>query len=524
MLSNRFKKFCTENKAALLITLLSLAGCLLLNETNVSLIKKNNPSNEHAGYALMEGDLLWNYDSDDYLTPAENFLAGKGWQKSPSIGNGAYFRRTPGYALIYFCCLSITSSKSDALSLLKTINIITFLVAVFLFYKSLILLEIPPKIAVLFGCFFGLVPWFSIYTYYALTESLSPFLMIFFVYWLLKASQEKDQQKKTFYYIIASCFISYAILTRPITGIAALVVPIFIFKDFISKGFFTFIKKGIVIGILPIAMLLSWGVRNYLQANEFVLLEKAVHPENLDRQKPEFIAFWNFLNLWGTDGAEMNTYHLPFYRQSINGDTSMTYINNILANIPQKAKKVVGENALKKTLVRYRTILNSWAPYIKAQKALPNVYTNEQLAVKAEFEAYRQQYITAYPFEVYVRTPLKFTKDLLVHSNTSAIYLFQSDFRHISVLNYIRLGLVLTHILFYLLLFIASILLLKEGIKVYSIFVAIPMLTILFFTLYFQAIEQRYMLPFLPLVIIASALMFHRFSLLIKIKPLFKSR
>ena len=127
---------------------------------------------------------------------------------------------------------------------------------------------------------------------------------------------------------------------------------------------------------------------------------------------------------------------------------------------------------------------------------MPSDYSREQLAVRTNFDNLTQKYKQAYPLDYYVLRPMRYLKMIVLHSNTAHIFYFQEEFRNNTLLNILRFLLVLFHILLYLLIPINLFLLWRK--KEVFIIVIIPLIFILFLIFPFQAIEQRYMLPFLP--------------------------
>src|SRR6188472_1351551 len=92
-----------SNKKFLILLIISAA---IINfsflEYNNYLIRKNNPGNiERNSKSLVDGQTVFSVDNEYYITPVENYLSGNGWKRGVGFSNGDYFRRVPGYSIVY---------------------------------------------------------------------------------------------------------------------------------------------------------------------------------------------------------------------------------------------------------------------------------------------------------------------------------------------------------------------------------------------------------------------------------------
>jgi len=480
-----------------IIFLSGLIG-ITTNTFNLKLAKKYESSNNPM---TVSGVTILSPDNIYYLSPVENYLAGKGWRQSPSVGNGSYFRRTPGYPLLYYAFRRGLSFEKT-LWALRTFQFILFLVSTYCVFYIFRFLNISLSSSVVLTLIYGCTPFFSSYTYFTLTESISPFLVIFSLFFLLKPPAETKSRR--LHYQLSSFFLGYAIMTRPILGLLIPGILLYVFFQSKSSSFLNRTLTASSIMIIPFCLIGVWAIRNYAVTKEFVALEMADHPESLDRMKPEFGAFWNFTKCWAEDGSRMNSYHIPFYQSALAGDTSSAHIKKIIDHIPSEVKDELSEVAIRSTIKDYQHIIYLEKPYFDSVRPLPRQYSPDEMRVAAEFDLLTTKWVRRHYFKYYVLNPLKYVLDIVVHSNTSNLMIFQKPYRdNWLIMDVLRLSLAAIHIGLYFLLFV-NLFTFSGATKNYVLFVLIPVTFIIFFVFYLQAIEQRYMLPVLPLILIGA--------------------
>lgn len=456
----------------------------------------------------VKGITIFSPDNEYYLDPVENYLQGLGWRRSPPVGNGSYFRRTPGYSLIYLAARSFLS-EPHALTAMKMLQFILFLSSVYCVFKILEDLNAHWLTVFLGALIYGCTPFFSSYTFFTITEGISPFLVVFAFYFLVRA-RKLTNKKQFVYLIIASFLLGYAVLTRPYLG---LLLPLLPFSMFAMSSTYP-IGRRIVLMIstliFPVAMILTWAARNYYVTHEVIFLEKANHPQSLDRMKPEFTAFWNFTKCWAEDGSKMNSYQLPFYFAALRGDTSAHYVDNILNHVPDAVKFELGSEPIKAAIKNYQQVIFSQRVFFEKQLPMPNEYSESQLHVARQFNELSQRWRANHLVQYYIKNPLKYLADITLHSNTSNLVIFQPPFRETwPIINWVRLGLAVIHVLIYVLLAL-GLFFFKGDRLIYAYFVILPITFLAFFVFYFQAIEQRYMLPVLPLILLGATMTLER--------------
>ena len=457
----------------------------------------------NGAFYINSGVTYGNGDNDYYFGPVENYLAGKGWRNNPPVGNGSYFRRTPGYPLVYLFARVVTPTFKSSLYVLVVINCILYLFAFWCLSRILILFKINPLVYNLSMVFIAIMPYFYHILLCTMTESISVYLVIISIYFIIKAYNDENSRTKIGSYVAASFFLGYDTLTRPYLGILLLLLPVFGFIEYYRFGLKKLLINYCIIGFIPVIMLGAWAFRNYRLTNEIVLLEVAYHPQNLDRMKPEFRGFWNFVRCWGEDGSMFNNYQLPLYVNALKGDSSNLYVDEIMKHIPEDVKTACGEQNIIHLFKRYQQIVYSQKVYFDKQIAMPAKYSEEQIKLENDFNKLAAKYIKQHKFTYYVIGPAKYLKQIIFHSNTVGIYFMQEQFRSYKLLNLLRYLSACIHISLFFFIFI-SLYTTRKKLPYFIIFVAVPVIYLLFFSYVVQTIEQRYFSPILPLLLLGA--------------------
>lgn len=457
----------------------------------------------NGGFSIKNGITYGNIDNDYYLGQVENYLAGKGWRNNPPVGNGSYFRRTPGYSLLYLLARTITPNVKTALVACVIFHFLLYLFAFWSIGKTLVYLRINNLLYNLSMLFFAIIPYFYHLLLSTMTESISIYLCIIAYYFIIRAYNETNSTSKIYSYVFASFFLGYATLTRPYLGLLLGLLPVFATLEYYKFGWKKLITNYVIIGFIPILMLASWTLRNYIVTKEVVILEVAYHPQNLDRMKPEFRGFWGLAKCWGEDGSVFNSYQIPLYENALNGDTSFQYIENALKHIPTEVLNICGKQDIKNALVSYQQLVFSQKPYFDKQIAMPAQYSNEQLRVEKLFIDLASKYKKQHKIQYYILSPVKYLKQIIFHSNTVGIYFLQEPFRNHQILNILRYISFVIHVSLFFFIFF-SIYTTRKKPGYFIIFVIIPIIYLLFFSYIVQSIEQRYFAPILPLLLFGA--------------------
>lgn len=488
-----------NRKLFLAVFIICLFGAFALNFSNIYLVKKYPTDTYHVA---QNGVTLWSPDNEYYLDPVDNYLAGKDWRRNPPLGNGSYYRRTPGYSVLYLLSAKLTNNDpKNKYYILVFLQTILFSVSLYVIWRTIEILTHSLAAKIIVTLIFGISPILNSYLFLTITESLFPYLIIYYLYWLVKASLHKshDHNQKLKYYCLSFLFICLSILTRPVTGI--LILPLLAsyisfalnseiaFRKLFAKSVWVLIPASLLIG--------SWAARNYYKTGDLVLLEVAFHPESHDRMKPEFRGLFGFVKSWGEDGASMNSWQLPLYHQAIwENDTSVVHLKNALNTIPDYVVQHFGRKKIQDALLQYQRTVYSQKMYYDKKISMPSQYSALQIETENMFNEMSREFSIKFPFVYYIKSPLIYLSRAIFNSNTSALYIFQEPFRKYKALVIVRFLLLFLNIASYLVVLFNLFSFRKFSIK-QIIFGVTPIIYILFFAFYFKEIEQRYLLPVL---------------------------
>lgn len=496
------------NKLAIILFILSVFSNVLINEINLNYIKKINPKNIDAnGKSILGGDMVFSVDSEYYKTPVDNYIDGKGWRRSPDIGNGSYFRRMPGYSLLYFFSIKLFGQK-NALLFVKLFQILLLAIATIILFKLLLMISKKIWISFFTTAIFSVFPFFSGYSYSLLTEGITPSLTILMLYFTLK--NRFTETPKFYNYIFSSVILTWLIFSRPYMAILGLILFVEIFYEY--RTHLNFLKqlilKCVLIFSIPLLFISLWTYRNYSITGEFVPLEKAFHPETLDRMKPEFDGMISFTKCWGEDGYFFDTYYHPLLYGALKGDTSVIYVKNTLRSWPSWVVNHFGYEKLYDLVREHQLVVFSQKKYFNEKIAMPSQYLHGQIEIHKKYKKLISDFKSEFPFVYYIQSPLTYLWRNIVHSHTSKLTIFEN--KNIFTF-FTKSMMLLIHIFFYLVLFY-NLLFMRFGIDK-IIFVFTPLLFLFFFCFIHREIEQRYLLPVLPLLIISLAFIFRSNSI-----------
>lgn len=484
---------------------LTIGICILfngfMNVLNIEQIRqKSKPGETINAGSLVKDQTIYSIDNEYYLSPADNYVHGKGWKRSPAVSDGDYFRRVPGYSLVYLLFYKLFGSE-HLWFFLKLFQFLLFTLTIPLFYRICTFLAngIGPKIATVV---YAATPMVGGWVFYTITEGITPELTVLYLYFTYKGFQSIEKRKKTIFYSLAMVFLTYLVLTRPYAAITGLILVFAALKDLavLKRRFIAGFSFVFLIGFVGIG---SWALRNYRLTGEVVFLEKAYHPQSLDRMKPEFRGMFSFAKCWGEDGDQFNKYHQPFYFAALAGDTRPAEIQKVIDQLPPAVVSDFGNDRLSHVLKLHQTAIAIQKPYYEEEKAQPDTYFPEQLKAEAAYNRLIKEYKQKHFFKYWISSPFTYLKRMIVHSNTAHVFIFQGT---ISLpLRIYKALLLLVHLFIYAAI-IFNVFRIKKRFE-YVVYVITPLLFIFFFSFVHREIEQRYMLPVLPVMIIGSSLL-----------------
>ncbi len=399
-------------------------------------------------------------DEASYLAPPINYLSNGVWADN-SDGITRFYQRPPGYGSIYMICTLILGKY--ALFGMKIIQILGYFFSIFLIGKISILLLAKQKIALIAALIAALLPMYSGFMYYTLTEGITPVLTLWTIYSYLNF----NPSKKPFAVIIA-------------TSLLILVRPQMILLPFLFIVYHLLIRERklalvISIGFIPFAL---WQLRTFSISNEISGLHPIYSSKNNTLFRPSHEAMTNLFRIWESDGEQ---FHAAIAAIKNNR------LDEVLLEVPIEFHAEV-----KPLLVQYERVLNSKndfksRKYLAAEKKLIR-HTNAVInSLKKENK-----------FLTHIKTPLESARYLLSKSQMN-LYIFQDPLRGNPFIELLR---ILSVILINLGFLAAFMLLFRFKLDVFTILSGFICLTF-FYLIYVQRLnEERYLTPFLPLLLI----------------------
>jgi len=490
-------------KTAIIISLLSLISAYTVNELNLYWLKKD-------AVELRSNETVKTADDVSYIRPAQNYLD-HGELKANIAGNGAYFLRSPGYPLV-FVALGSIFEKENVLSALKSVQLLLYSLSIYcLFFIAYQFLD-SKKWAVLITGFYGISTISSGFLYYTLTESLTPALVIFFVFFLLLAKNQTNQKRKYVLYYLAAVIFSFLFITRPVLGILGLAFPFFLFVDFWKRKI-TFFIQLFLVGFIASSGMIVWQIRNWNITNEIVGLHPIYYPENSQSSfRPTHEALWDLCKGWGEDGADFHSYVGPFWSASIHGHPTDEDIDKIINNFPKDVVTELKRERLEKMFRSYQLSILNQKYYYDNQLPMPKEIPNIEIKTIHQIKELTTNFKHHFWFQYYVSSPLKVYKELAFHSNLS-FYMFQKTYRGNPIMETLRLICFAIHSLAFITLIFS--LFLRTPIHLKSIF-SYALIIYVFFLIFIQrGIEERYTLPVLSLALVSFGYLLKRLESLI---------
>ncbi len=399
-------------------------------------------------------------DEASYLAPPINYLSEGVWADN-SDGITRFYQRTPGYGSIYMICTLILGKY--ALLGIKIIQILGYFFSILLIGKISILLLPKQKIALTAALITALLPMYSGFMYYTLTEGITPVLTLWTIYSYLNF----NSSKKPFPVIVST---SLLILVRP----QMILLPfLFIVYHLLKRE--RKLALVITLGFIPFAL---WQLRTFSISKEIPGLHPIYSSQNNTLFRPSHEAMTNLFRIWESDGEQFHSAIAAIK----NGK-----IDDALSTIPLQFHAQV-----KPLLAEYERVLNSKdafksREYLAAEKKLIK-HTNAVInSLKKENK-----------FLTHIKTPLESASYLLSKSQMN-LYIFQDPLRGNPFIELLR---ILSVILINLGFLAALMLFFRfkfDELTVLSVFICVTF----FYLIYVQRLnEERYLTPLLPLLLI----------------------
>ncbi|MEY3235998.1 MAG: hypothetical protein RI883_99 [Bacteroidota bacterium] len=399
-------------------------------------------------------------DEASYFAPPLNYLE-KGVWSDNSDGITRFYQRPPGYGTI-FLILKFTLGKYALLGL-KGTQIIGFFFSILLLGKICIKLLSSEKTTITITLVFALLPMYSGFMYYTLTEGITPFLILYSLYSFFKI----DSNKKPYGIIFSNAFL---ILVRP----QLILLPLlFLLYFFIKKE-----KKQSLLILIAFLPFLLWQIRTFSISNEIPSLHPIYSKYNKTLFRPSHEKMTKLFRIWESDGEQFH---------SAISSIKNSNINDALSKIPTQLQSTV-EPVLK----AYEKLLNS--EYTLNSTNFQHQENNFSALINQTTIQLKKENT----FLNHIKTPLKSAYYLLSKSQMN-LYIFQETFRGNFFVELLRIISVVLINLGFLSAFLILIRFKLDYLTIISSFILLSF----FYLIYFQRLnEERYLTPLLPLLLI----------------------
>lgn len=443
-----------------------------------------------AGVALRGGATVITADDPAYLTPAERWLAGDGW-RTYEPGTAAFVGRSPGYGLVY-ALLRFWLPPDAALSALFWLQIVLFSLAVALLPRWARRLGMPARWALFAALAVAVLPLFSGFLSYTLTEGLVPSLVVIALALLA--------ERRPPWVWLGALLLGWVILIRPAMIIWLLALVWALLPNGRHKPFIIYLA-ALVLAMGPLCW---WQWHSYQKTGRIVGLHPIYHWDSNDLYRPTHQAVWGFHKSWGHRGEGFHRAMDGLWTSALACLPARQAVDEVIAFIPQEVTGVVHPDSLRTAYAAYYRTLQLQAPYFERGMAMPMAPDLQELEVVGQFERLRRSYQHARPFHAYLGVPVRvYVIDMAAHSNLS-LYLFQKTLRGqwwMETLRWLSAG-------FHLGLFLLFPVALCGGFRQkWGWPVAVPVAGYLIYLAFIQrGVEERYTLPVLiPMWLVCAA-------------------
>jgi 4-amino-4-deoxy-L-arabinose transferase-like glycosyltransferase len=438
-----------------ILVLFALALTIALNEFNLSFLAPNYPYKD---------GLITTADEYSYFSPAEQFLKTSEWNVN-STGEKAYIR-TPGYGILYFIALALGGSQ--AFLVLKCMQLLLFAVSIVLFYNVLRLFA-EEKISLIATSIYALLPCFSGFVYYTLSESVLPFFVLGWIYALLTRTDRTQ-------WLMLMFSTAALVMIRPQLIVFPLILLVYCaFKR--EKAAF-----ALLLGLLPFA---AWQLRTMTIIGEWPGMHPIYSTSNNSLYRPPHQEMTDLFRIWEYRG---DVFHGNM--GLLSGDTTQQAREKVLQTVPKGCQK-----DLEPVLQEFQQF--RWHQQSYAGKTLHGYLPGERRLIQ-NIRQVRDKLSAANKVDHLIFTPLKSFKQL-VGTSMMNLYVFQAPYRQtwaVIALKVISLGLILLGLLSGIWVLVRS----KDArLKL----LALAVFASLFYLSFFQRMnEERYLYPYLPMLLL----------------------
>ncbi len=462
------KSLFSVPKNILLLAFVGTLICVATNEVNSYLL--NQPLQHQFG-------MVQTADETSYIVPPRNFVNQGEW-KDNSNGLTSYYQRSPGYGILYLVNYFILGKY--ALFGLKILQIGLFFASILIFWRILKEFHLSEKLIFISTAAFALLPLYSGFVYYSMTEGVAPF----FTLWSILELKRSDNSNKVRWQLIVS--IALLVLIRPQLGLIPLAGFIYglVTKQYRFSG-------TILLAILP---LFAWYGRIAFISQEIPSFHPIYSKTNNHFYRPSHAAMTELFRVWEwrSDVFHSQTGRLGF------GDS--TAIKAVVSEIPANYRK-----AVLPLFVQFQS-LNQLRLHDYENAVLVD-YLPGELQFIDELHSVRKKLIQNNKFDYYLKVPVMSAKDFLNKSYMN-LYIFQGELRGNWLIEILRVVCWLVVVESFGLSFL-SLFILKW--KSLDAFILVGIGVFMFYLVFVQRLnEERYIVPILPVLLIYAIIGFKK--------------
>ncbi len=483
----------TSKKNLFLALISVLIFAFALNTININCIKnQKDKSNEFLNKTLVFNQTIFSIDNNWYLPQIQNFLSGDGFTCDTSNTKLAV-RRTPVYPLFYgihyvlfgeeasFYYIKITQTFLFALSA------IALLLAVFLLTNN-------KKVAWFSFVIYGFNPTLISYTYYTITESLSPALVCFMLYFL--SSSVKNNSIKSWFF--TGIIFSLAALCRPTIFFFGLSIA-FALLYINLKNFKKLVYNSVAFGLALSLVFVPYVIRNYKVTNgDFVLLEKFYNdPMGYGMQN---IEFRKWISSW-MNPADYNSERVSNKMRDnvLQHRDKKTLIDSLIKTIPTSVYLSYNKETV---LDIYHSMYNfyEYQLSINTDRKIDSVEKLTILNIKQHTDNFIEKNTVHY----YIVMPILFLKSIIIQSNSASIA-YLDNYKSNHFLFFIKLLLILLNVYLFLSL-VGNLFYSNKYFLIYIVLFLFVFLNCGYMLFVIKYFEARYLIPLFPLLYISGAI------------------
>jgi hypothetical protein len=476
----------TFNQKLIVLAFASAFIAFTVNKINLKLI------NNHYGIEWLSNDKIKTTDDASYLRPADNFIESGIW-KDNSLGNSSYYQRTPGYGILYLVFKIFFNN--NAIGFLVFFQTFLYGIGVYLFGKLIFILTDNQNLSIVSQIIYGFLPASYGFIFYNITEGITPFLMILFMY--ISVITIKKGFKISNLVFISFLFL-FILLVRPQLLPFSFVYPVTLLYYYgFNKPIVFSIMFFLTISFLGISL---WFVRGYQISHEFIGLLPIYSRTNNSQYRPTHKALGELYKVWEYQPQNLHSALVPIWNNSIKGKLLKKDIDNAVNRIPIKVFKYISKNNWENLFKDYQKTIFQQKKYYDLQQKMPNEILKSEEAFILKVKNYENDLKKEMKLDYYLLTPIKSYKKTAIHSNLN-LQIFQSIYRGNFLIEILRW--------FSLIIFSGSVFislwLWMFRIDILIRLISFSIFSYTFYLIFFQRMnETRYMSPIFPIALILT--------------------